>query len=139
MPAPASILCFSGMLLFLLSLLNGFAIPRLRSPRLGLAAHVTGLQCGTFLIATGLLWPRLSLGPAWSAALAHGLWFSLYATWLALLLAGVFGAGHGLAIAGQGMTTTPGRQRLVTALLAIGAVVCVVAVAGVLVLGRWAG
>jgi hydroxylaminobenzene mutase len=139
MPNLPATLCFTGMLLFMLGLLNGLAIPRLRSPRLGLSAHLTGVQSGTFLIACGLLWPRLGLAAPWSAILAHALWISLYAVWLALLLAGVFGAGHGFAIAGQGMTTTVGRQRLVTVLIAAGSLGCLLAVGGVLVAWRWTG
>jgi (hydroxyamino)benzene mutase len=137
MPTIPAILCFTGMLLFALGLLNGLAIPRLRSPRIGLSAHLTAVQSGTFLIACGLLWPKLDLGAPWSEALGHGLWVSLYAVWLALLLAGIFGAGRGLEIAGQGHTTSPGRQGLVTVLLAAGSLGCLVAVAGVLVTWRW--
>jgi len=138
MPTTAATLCFAGMLLFMLGLLNGFAIPRLRSPRLGLSAHLTGVQSGTFLIAAGLLWPKLSLAAPWSVLLGHALWISLYAVWLSLLLAGVFGAGRGLDLAGQGITTSPGRQRLVTVLLAVGSLGCLLAVGGVLVTWRWA-
>lgn len=138
MPATSATLCFTGMLLFMLGLLNGFAIPRLRSPRIGLSAHLTGIQSGTFLLAAGLLWPRLSMAAPWSALLGHALWVSLYAVWLSLLLAGVLGAGRGLDIAGQGITTSPARQRLVTVLLAVGSLGCVAAVGGVLVAWRWA-
>ncbi len=138
MPATAATLCFTGMLLFMLGLLNGLAIPRLRSPRIGLSAHLTAVQSGTFLIATGLLWPKLTIAAPWSGLLGHALWVSLYAVWLSLLLAGVSGAGRGLDIAGQGITTSPGRQRLVTVLLAAGSLGCLVAVGGVLVAGRWA-
>ena len=137
MDNPANALCFSGMLLFLLGLLNGFAIPRLRSPRLGLSAHLTGVQSGTFLIAVGLLWPKLALAPMWAGGLANTLWVSLYVLWLSLLLAGVFGAGHGLPIAGQGMTTSALKQRSVTLLLALGSLGCTGAVIAVLVLWRW--
>jgi hydroxylaminobenzene mutase len=135
--APAT-LCFSGTLLFLLAMLNGMAIPRLRSPRIGLSAHTTAIQSATFLIAIGLLWPRLGLTPIWSAILGHGLWISLYSLWLSLFLAGVFGAGRGMEIAGQGMTTSPIRQTLVTILGAAGSLVCLAAVIGVLIAGRWA-
>jgi len=138
MPTMSATLCFTGMLLFMLGLLNGLAIPRLRSPRIGLSAHLTGVQSGTFLIACGLLWPRLALAAPWSALLGHALWISLYAVWLSLLLAGAFGAGRGLDIAGQGITTSPGRQRLVTVLLTAGSLGCLVAVAGVLAAWRWA-
>ena len=131
------ILCFAGLALFMLGLLNGLAIPRMKSPRLGLSAHLTGVQSGTFLIAAGLLWPRLALGRAWSDVIANGLWVSLDLVWLSLLLAGFFGAGRGLEIAGQGMTTTPVRQRLVSVLLIAGSLGCLVAVAALLVLWRW--
>jgi hydroxylaminobenzene mutase len=130
-------LCFTGMLLFLLGLLNGFAIPRMRSPRLGLSAHLTGVQSGTFLLAAGLLWPRLGLAAPWSAVLGQGLWISLYAVWLSLLLAGVFGAGRGLPLAGQGVTTSRGRQTVVTILLSVGSLGCTLAVVGVLIAWRW--
>ena len=130
-------LCFTGLLLFLLGLLNGLVIPRLRSPRLGLSAHLTAVQSGTFLIAVGLLWPKLALGAPWDLVLSTGLWVSLYAIWFALFLSGLFGAGEGLSIAGQGMTTTRGRQRLVTVILAAGSLGCLIATGGVLVAWRW--
>ena len=133
----SQVLCFAGLALFMLGLLNGLAIPRMRSPRLGLSAHLTGVQAGTFLIAVGLMWPRLSLTQAWSDVLANGLWVSMVLIWVSLVLAGVFGAGHGLAIAGQGMTTTPVRQRLVSVLLIAGSLGCLVAVAAMLALWRW--
>ena len=127
-----SLLCFAGVLLFLLGLLTGFAIPAARSPRIGLSAHLTGVQSGTFLIAVGLLWPHLDLGK-WSGVIAHALWSSLYALWLSLVLAAVFGAGYGLPIAGQGITTTRGRQAVVSILLIGGSIVSAVAVAAILV------
>jgi hydroxylaminobenzene mutase len=133
----SQVLCFVGLALFMLGLLNGLAIPRMRSPRLGLSAHLTGVQAGTFLIAVGLMWPRLSLSQPWSDALANGLWVSMILIWVSLLLAGVFGAGQGLAIAGQGMTTTSGRQRLVSVLLVAGSLGCLVAIAAMLALWRW--
>ena len=135
----ADILCFSGVLLFLLGLLTGFGIPRCRSPRLGLSAHLTGVQRGTFLVALGLLWPRLSMAPAWSAILANGTWASLYMVWLSLLLAAIFGAGRGLPIAGGGITTTPARQTVVTVLLVVGSLGIAVAVAALLITWRWQG
>ena len=133
----SQVLCFAGLALFMLGLLNGLAIPRMRSPRLGLSAHLTGVQAGTFLIAVGLMWPRLSLSQAWSEMLANGLWVSMLLIWVSLVLAGVFGAGQGLAIAGQGMTTTPVRQRLVSVLLIAGSLGGLVAVAAMLALWRW--
>ena len=133
MTDPSTVLCFAGLLLFLLGLLNGIAIPFGRSPRIGLSAHLTGVQSGTFLIAAGLLWPRLGLSPLWNAAVAHTLCASLYALWLSLFLAGIFGAGRGLPIAGQGITTAPAKQALVTVLLAGGSLGTIAAVAAALI------
>lgn len=131
-----STLCFSGVLLFFLGLLTGFAIPAARSPRLGLSAHLAGVQSGTFLIAIGLLWPRLDLG-AWGAPVGHALWLSLCAIWLSLLLAALFGAGRGLPIAGQGITTTRGKQAIVSVLLIGGSLVSTLAVAAMLIGWTW--
>jgi hydroxylaminobenzene mutase len=122
----------AGLVLFLLGLVNGFVIPLGRSPRLGLSAHLTAVQSGTFLIAAGLFWPHLHLSAPWSGVIAHALWISLYAVWLSLLLAGLFGAGRGLPIAGQGITTTPVKQAVVTVLLAAGSLGALVAVAAAL-------
>lgn len=126
----------TGLMLFLLGLLSGFVIPVSRSPRIGLSAHLTGVQSGTFLIAVGLFWPQLHLSPTWSNIIAHATWISLYAVWLSLLLAGLFGAGRGLPIAGQGVTTTPAKQAVVTVLLAAGSLGILIAV-GVALIG-WA-
>jgi hydroxylaminobenzene mutase len=131
-----STLSFAGLLLFFLGLLTGFAIPAARSPRLGLSAHLTGVQSGTFLIAAGLLWSRIGLA-GWSAAVGHALWLSLYALWLSLLLAALFGAGHGLPIAGQGITTTRGKQAVVSILLIGGSLVSAAAVAAMLIGFSW--
>jgi len=123
----------SGFVLFFLGLVNGFLIPMGRSPRLGLSAHLTGVQSGTFLIAAGLFWPNLHLAPSWSGIVAHAMWISLYAVWLSLLLAGLFGAGRGLPIAGQGITTTPAKQALVSILLIGGSLGVLLAVGAALV------
>lgn len=139
MAHPSTTLCFTGLLLFMLGLLNGLVIPRLRSPRLGLSAHLTALQSASVLIAVGLLWPKLAIAAPWDLVLGHGLWISLYAVWFALFLAGLFGAGRGLPIAGQGMTTSSGRQRLVTVLLAAGSLGCLIATGGILVAWRFTG
>lgn len=84
----------AGILLFLLALLVGFAVPRFAVPRLGLSAHLLGIIQGIFLMVTGLLWPKLKLMPVMSRV---GSWLAVYgcfAAWTANLLAGVWGAGN---------------------------------------------
>ena len=133
----SSVLSFAGVLLFLLGLLTGFAIPALRSSRIGLSAHLTGVQSGTFLVAAGLLWPHLGLWPTWNVAIGHALWISLYAIWLSLLLAAVLGAGRDLPIAGQGIATTRGKQYLVTGMMGAGSLALTILVAALLVGWSW--
>jgi hypothetical protein len=50
------------MLLLLLGLAIGLAIPVLAVPRLGVAAHVNAVVGALFLLALGLMWSQLRLG-----------------------------------------------------------------------------
>ncbi len=53
-----------GVVFLLLASLEGFAIENLAAPQLGLSAHkLAGLQ-SVLLLALGLVWPKLDLGPA---------------------------------------------------------------------------
>lgn len=75
-----------GLLLFLS--LEGFVIPQLAAPQLGLSAHkLAGLQ-SVLLLALGLVWPRLRLG---AAASRIAFWLLIYSA-LAILAAYVLGA-----------------------------------------------
>jgi (hydroxyamino)benzene mutase len=113
-------LAISGVVLFLLGLLNGFAIPFGRSPRLGLSAHLTAVQSGTFLIAMSAIWPHIKFSVGLAQVLSTALWSSLYLLWLALFFAGILGAGRGLPIAGGGIEAKPFQQRAVSAILMTG-------------------
>jgi hydroxylaminobenzene mutase len=53
-PIPQQLL-ICGTVLFLLSLLLGFAIPAFANPRMGVEMHVTRLQSGMALWALGLM------------------------------------------------------------------------------------
>jgi (hydroxyamino)benzene mutase len=112
----------SGLLLFVLGLLNGLIIAISKSPRLSLSAHLTAVQSGTFLIAVAWVLPFLEIDPSWSEFMAWSLGGPLMILWLGLCLAGVWGAGRGLPIAGEGQTTGNTRQLLVTTLIGLGTV-----------------
>ncbi len=107
-----------GILLFLLGLCTGLAVPALASPRMGLASHVEAVMNGTFLVVLGLVWPRLILAqPLLSAAF----WLAVYgafANWLATLLAAVWRAGNPMMpIAAQGTAGTALQELVIKALL----------------------
>ena len=83
----------AGILLFLLALFVGLAVPRFAVPRLGLSAHLLGIMQGTFLMVSGLLWPRLRLTRSLSG-LACGLAiYGCLAPWTANVCGAVWGAG----------------------------------------------
>lgn len=81
-----------GVALLLLTSLEGFVIPVLASPPLGLAAHRLGALIAVLMLAVGLLWPRLELVPA-----SVAFWSFLYSglsILAAYLLAAALGAGN---------------------------------------------
>ena len=84
------VLCVAGLALFLLALLEGFFIPLFSRVDAARAVHTTALGSGTFLIAVGLLWPRLAFpsGPSsvWGALLAG----SLYAIAIGLTIGAIY-------------------------------------------------
>jgi hydroxylaminobenzene mutase len=82
-----------GVILLFYSAFDGFAIPFLASPRIALSVHTLSAFQGVFLLALGLLWPKLRLGAraSWVA-----FWCSVYGA-LAILaaytVAAISGAG----------------------------------------------
>jgi (hydroxyamino)benzene mutase len=81
-----------GVVLILYSSFDGFAIPFLASPRIGLSVHTLSAFQGVFLLAQGLLWPKLKLG---AAASRIAFWCSIYAVF-AILAAYTIAAAWGV-------------------------------------------
>jgi hydroxylaminobenzene mutase len=106
----------SGVVLILLSLLIGLAIPGLTVPRLGVAALVNGVVGGLALIVLGLLWPHLDLGPR---ARGAAFWLGVYSFFVATimpLLGAVWGAGASmLPIAAGTARGTPAQEAILSA------------------------
>jgi (hydroxyamino)benzene mutase len=83
-----------GVALFVLSSLEGCAIPYFAAPRLGLSAHTLSALQGVLLLALGLVWPRLNLG-AMASRIAF--WFFVYSAFAILaayVMAAAWGAGN---------------------------------------------
>jgi len=81
-----------GIALLLFSSLDGFAIPYFASPRIGLSVHTLSALQAVMLLAFGLLWQRLNLGPR---TLQVAFWCTVYST-LAILTAYVIAALWGV-------------------------------------------
>jgi hydroxylaminobenzene mutase len=85
-----------GVALFLFTSFEGFAVPYFAAPNLGRSVHTLSAFSGVLLLALGLVWPRLDLGPQ-AARIAF--WFLIYsdlATVAAFLLAAIWGAGNSI-------------------------------------------
>lgn len=107
-----TVLFVLGLVLFLLGLVTGLAVPAVKNPRMGLASHLQGMTNGPFLIVVGLLWPYLELPHVWQVVTVVLLAYGTYANWLATQLAAIWGAGHRFAPARRGPTPRRGRGRV---------------------------
>lgn len=83
-----------GVALFAFSALEGFAIPSLPVPRLGLSVHTLSALQGVMLLGLGLLWPRLNLGATTSRIAFWTYIYSSFATLVPYAMAAVWGAGN---------------------------------------------
>jgi hydroxylaminobenzene mutase len=130
-PIPQQLLIF-GTVLFLLGLLIGFILPALPNPRMGLTLHLTGVQSGMSLWALGLMWERLVLPAGMQRAAQVLAVLGLYAIFISLLLAALWGTSRATPIAGAGHHASLAREMVVTVLLVGGSLAIVVAVVMVL-------
>lgn len=106
-------LLFHGVLLFLLGLVTGFAVPAFRNSRMGLAAHLEGVMNGLFLMALGLAWHRLALSSRQQWALFALALYGTYVNWLSTLLSAAFGTSRMTPLSGAGFTGAPWQENLV--------------------------
>lgn len=103
-----------GFLLFLISLLTGFVIPALKSPRLGLAAHTIAVVSSLIVIAVAIIWDSLRL-TATTKRILHWTWIAVgYGNWLGTLLAAIFGGSQLMPVTGSTVTPTPAQEMIVT-------------------------
>ncbi len=125
-----------GMLLFLLALIAGLAVPRFAVPRLGLSVHLLGIMQGLFLAVLGLLWPRLSLTHTWSRA---AFWLAIYgclAAWTSNVLAAVWGGSSMLPMASGQARSAVGQDTIITIGLR-SAAVSLIASTAMILWGLW--
>ncbi len=78
-----------GVALFVFSALEGFVIPSLPAPRLGLSVHTLSALQGVMLLGLGLLWPRLNLGATTSRIAFWTYIYSSFATLVPYVMAAI--------------------------------------------------
>jgi (hydroxyamino)benzene mutase len=125
-----------GLLLFLLGLITGFAVPVMTNPRAGLAGHLEGVMNGMFLVIVGLAWSELSLSNRVGQIVSWLALVGAYANWAATTASGVLGTSRGTPIAGAGFHASPMAEHAVYALLVMVGLTTLVACTG-LVVGAW--
>jgi hydroxylaminobenzene mutase len=124
-----------GILLFLFALLVGLAVPTFAVPRLGLSTHLLGIMQGTFLMVTGLVWPRLRLTRV-TARIAFFLGvYGCFAAWTANLLAAIWGAGNSMLPIAAGPAHGSSIQEAIIAIALRSAAVALVALAMLILWG----
>lgn len=106
-----------GIALFLLGLISGLVLPALANPRMGLSAHLEGVLNGIYLMALGLIWSHLRLGPRTRQVARRAALYGTFVNWATTELAAVFGTSRMTPIAGSGYTGEPWQENFVMVLL----------------------
>jgi (hydroxyamino)benzene mutase len=122
-------LLIHGMVLFTLGLINGAVIPFFKNKRMGLSAHLAGVQNGMVLLLFGFLWPRVALAETLLSASYWLSLYSMYTIWLGLLLAAIWGASRSTPIAGAGagFQASLKQERVVQLLIVSGSLAIILA------------
>lgn len=123
-----------GALLFLIGLLTGVLVQSFPNPRMGLSAHLAGVQNALFLLVIGAVWQHVRLSGSLRSATCWTTAYGMYAFWLSLLLAAIWGTSRATPLAGEGFASLPWKETTVQLLLYSASLSSIVA-AALLVLG----
>jgi (hydroxyamino)benzene mutase len=107
----------SGLFMFVMGLFIGVLIAKFRNSRMGLSAHLTAVQVGTFLLALGAFWPHMGIPPVWDGYLVAALILSSYMLVAGLTASAITGASSVLPIAGAGFTGSSSQELVVSILV----------------------
>ncbi|MEQ1858121.1 MAG: hydrogenase [Longimicrobiales bacterium] len=114
--SPDRVLIRAGFLLFTLALLTGFVIPSLLNPRMGLAAHQTGVMNALVLMALGLAWGLLAFSPLQAKLTRVAFLYATFVNWGSSILAGAWGTSRLTPLAAPGYGAAPWQESVVQAL-----------------------
>ena len=106
----------TGFVLFTLALFTGFAIPAFLNPRMAVAAHLGGILNAFVLIALGLGWRLLVMGPLQARLTRGAFLFGAYASWVTGCLAAAWGTSRMTPLSGAGFAAAPWQEAVVQAL-----------------------
>lgn len=115
-------LLIAGIALFVGGLIQGALIPLVKNARMGLAGHLTAVQCGMALSIFGLMWSLVGLSPFWQGLAAYGAVAGFLLIWTGITTASVTGASQALPIAGAGFSGSQRSEAFVKLVEAAGVV-----------------
>jgi (hydroxyamino)benzene mutase len=124
-----------GMVLFLLALLVGLMVPAFAAPRLGLSTHLLGITQSLFLLAIGVLWPRLRFSRAVGRLGVFLAIFGCWVAWTANLLGAIWGAGSSMLPMAAGSAYGTAMQETVISVALRSAAVALIAVTLLIIWG----
>lgn len=93
---------------------------------------------GLFLVALGLMWPRVVLSDRLASVTFWLACYGTFANWMATLLAAAWGAGRMMPIAGQGQIGLDWQERILQLLL-VSLAIAMILVCGLVLAGLRAG
>lgn len=128
---PRRYLIGAGILLFLIALVFGLIFPRLANPRMGLSAHLIGLQGGVFLVVLGLIWGELNLSPKLAKATIWSGLYGNYGNFVTNVIAAAYATNRLQPIFGSGTFAGDWPENVVSfglISIAVAVVVCCVLV-----------
>lgn len=105
----------AGFFLLLLGLATGLVIPHFTNPRMGLAAHVTGVLNALLLVSAGLVWPMLALSTTLEALARRLFLFATFTNWGGSILAATWGTSRMTPLTGAGYSAAPWKEVTVQA------------------------
>lgn len=131
-----NVLLLLGALLFLIGLLTGVLVQSFMNPRMGLSSHLAGVQNALFLLVVGAVWKHVHLSAPLRSLTCWATVYGMYAFWLALLLAAIWGTSRATPIAGEGFGGLPWKETAVQLLLYSASLSSILG-AALLLLGFW--
>lgn len=131
-------LLISGAVLFLIGILSGVAVPAMENPRMGLSAHLAGVQNAIFLLAIGAAWGHTRLPHGLERAAVWLGIVSMVGFWAALQLAAIWGSSRATPIAGAGFAAVAWQETIVDWALRLSSGAAIVS-AALVALGFWRG
>ena len=124
----------AGMLLILLALLTGLAVPVFHNPRMAIATHMSGILDGLVIVAVSTVWPRLALSTGQARLTKILVVAGFYSNWAISSLAAVWGTTRNTPVAGAGFGAAPWQESFVQGLQVAMALTLLVAL-GLVVFG----